>query len=99
MSCQRLCDMLARVFHCGGLFFFRGQAGPSGFSLWLPCRALARERRIPHNQRACPGNRPDQVSRMDRQQFVTRISQNRFAVAENDRWAEPLEENFSRVLS
>jgi uncharacterized lipoprotein YmbA len=35
---------------------------------------------------------------LDRQQFVTRISQNRFAVAENDRWAEPLEENFSRVL-
>ena len=36
---------------------------------------------------------------LDRQQIVTRVSQNRFAVAENDRWAEPLEENFSRVLS
>jgi len=36
---------------------------------------------------------------LDRQQFVTRISQNRFGVAENDRWAEPLDENFSRVLS
>ena len=36
---------------------------------------------------------------LDRPQVVTRISQNRFAVAENDRWAEPLEENFSRVLS
>jgi uncharacterized protein len=36
---------------------------------------------------------------LDRQQLVTRVSQNRFAVAENDRWAEPLEENFSRVLS
>jgi uncharacterized protein len=36
---------------------------------------------------------------LDRQQLVTRISQNRFAVAENDRWAESLEENFSRVLS
>jgi uncharacterized lipoprotein YmbA len=36
---------------------------------------------------------------LDRQQIVTRISQNRFAVAENDRWAEPLEENFSRVLA
>jgi uncharacterized protein len=36
---------------------------------------------------------------LDRQQLVTRISQNRFAVAENDRWAEPLDENFSRVLS
>lgn len=36
---------------------------------------------------------------LDRQQIVTRISPNRFAIAENDRWAEPLEENFSRVLS
>lgn len=36
---------------------------------------------------------------LDRQGIVTRVSQNRFAVAENDRWAEPLEESFSRVLS
>jgi len=36
---------------------------------------------------------------LDRQEIVTRVSQNRFAVAENDRWAEALEENFSRVLS
>ncbi|HXV78475.1 MAG TPA: PqiC family protein [Candidatus Binatia bacterium] len=36
---------------------------------------------------------------LDRQQLVTRVSQNRFAVAESDRWAEPLEENFSRVLA
>ena len=36
---------------------------------------------------------------LDRQEIVTRVSQNRFAVAENDRWAERLEENFSRVLS
>jgi len=35
---------------------------------------------------------------LDRQQLVTRVSQNRFQVAENDRWAEPLEENFTRVL-
>jgi len=36
---------------------------------------------------------------LDRQEIVTRLSQNRFAVAKNDRWAEALEENFSRVLS
>jgi uncharacterized lipoprotein YmbA len=36
---------------------------------------------------------------LDREEIVTRVSQNRFAVAENDRWAEPLTENFSRVLS
>ena len=35
---------------------------------------------------------------LDREQLVTRVSQNRFQVAENDRWAEPLAENFTRVL-
>jgi len=35
---------------------------------------------------------------LDREELVTRISQNRFAVAENDRWIEPLEENVVRVL-
>jgi uncharacterized lipoprotein YmbA len=36
---------------------------------------------------------------LDREQVVTRVSQNRFAVAENDRWAEPLEDNFALVLA
>jgi uncharacterized lipoprotein YmbA/ABC-type transporter Mla MlaB component len=36
---------------------------------------------------------------LDRQELVTRISQNRFDVSENDRWAEPLENNFTRTLS
>jgi len=35
---------------------------------------------------------------LDREQLVTRVSQNRFQVSENDRWAEPLAENFTRVL-
>ena len=36
---------------------------------------------------------------LDREQLVTRMSENRFAVAENDRWGEPLAENVGRVLS
>ena len=36
---------------------------------------------------------------LDREELVTRVSQNRFDVAQNDRWIEPLEENFTRVLS
>src|SRR5262249_57455732 len=36
---------------------------------------------------------------LDRPELVTRSSPNRFEVAENDRWAEPLEENFVRVLT
>ena len=35
---------------------------------------------------------------LDRQEMVVRSAQNRFEVSENDRWAEPLEENFIRVL-
>jgi uncharacterized protein len=36
---------------------------------------------------------------LDRQEIVVRSAQNRFEVSENNRWAEPLEENFTRVLS
>ena len=38
-------------------------------------------------------------SYLDRQEIVVRTAQNRFEVSEHDRWAEPLQENFSRVLS
>jgi uncharacterized lipoprotein YmbA len=36
---------------------------------------------------------------LDREQIVTRAAQNRLDISENDRWAEPLEENFARVFS
>lgn len=36
---------------------------------------------------------------LDRQEFVVRVAANQINLSENDRWAEPLEENFSRVLS
>jgi uncharacterized protein len=36
---------------------------------------------------------------LDRQEIVVRSAQNRFDVSETDRWAEPLQENFSRVLA
>jgi uncharacterized lipoprotein YmbA len=36
---------------------------------------------------------------LDREQIVTRAAQNRLVILENDRWAEPLEENFGRVLA
>ena len=35
---------------------------------------------------------------LDRDELVNRVSQNRFAIAENDRWAESLADNFTRVL-
>jgi uncharacterized protein len=36
---------------------------------------------------------------LDREEIVVRSAQNRFDLSETDRWAEPLQENFSRVLS
>jgi uncharacterized lipoprotein YmbA len=36
---------------------------------------------------------------LDRDELVTRVAENRFDVAQNDRWAEPLEENLSRVVA
>jgi uncharacterized lipoprotein YmbA len=36
---------------------------------------------------------------LDRQEIVTRVSQNRIDLSENDRWAERLETNFTRVLA
>jgi uncharacterized lipoprotein YmbA len=36
---------------------------------------------------------------LDRQEVVTRKGENRFMISEHDRWAEPLEENFTRVLA
>jgi uncharacterized protein len=36
---------------------------------------------------------------LDQDQIVKRISQNRFALSENDRWAEPLAHNVANVLA
>jgi uncharacterized protein len=36
---------------------------------------------------------------LDRQEIVVRIAQNQLILSENDRWAEPLDENVARVLS
>ena len=36
---------------------------------------------------------------LDRQEIVIRSDQNRLEISQTDRWGEPLEENFARVLS
>lgn len=36
---------------------------------------------------------------LDRQEIVTRVAENRFDLFEYDRWAEPLDENLTRVLT
>jgi uncharacterized protein len=36
---------------------------------------------------------------LDRREILTRVAQNRFDLSENDRWAEPLDENFTHLLA
>src|SRR5262245_42757734 len=101
MSCKRLLIWLLVCFAPAGCSFLEAKPDPSRYF------ALASLPRTPPGAQDAAGTNPLALGigpikfpgYLDRQQFVTRISQNRFAVAENDRWAEPLEENFSRVLS
>lgn len=102
MSCQRLGVIILLVcFIPAGCSFFDAKPDPSRFfSLTsLPRNGQTAQDATVTNQLILGIGPIKLPGYLDRQQMVTRISQNRFAVAENDRWAEPLDENFSRVLS
>ena len=102
MSCKRLgVIILLAAFISAGCSFFDAKPDPSRFfSLTsLPRTGQTAQDHAVTNQLILGIGPIKLPGYLDRQQMVTRISQNRFAVAENDRWAEPLEENFSRVLS
>src|SRR5215468_5525928 len=102
MSCKRLgVIILLASFISAGCSFFDAKPDPSRFfSLTsLPRTGQPAQDATVTNQLILGIGPIKLPGYLDRQQMVTRISQNRFAVAENDRWAEPLDENFSRVLS
>ena len=101
MSGKRLLLCLLVCFVPAGCFSLDPKPDPSKFfSLTSLPRAAERAQDAAGTNPLALGIGPIKFpGYLDRQQLVTRISQNRFAVAENDRWAEPLEENFSRVLS
>ena len=101
MSRKRLLICLLVCFIAAGCSFLDSKPDPSRFfSLASLPRTGQRAQDAAGTNALALGIGPIKFpGYLDRQQFVTRISQNRFAVAENDRWAEPLEENFSRVLS
>jgi uncharacterized protein len=84
---------------CGSLFP-KPSPNPSRiFVLFSPLQAAERQ----------DLDRPGQISigvgpvrlpgYLDRREIVTRVAQNRFDLSENDRWAEPLDENFTHVLA
>ena len=85
-----------------GMWQFLPKPTPSSskiFVLFSPLKAAERQ----------DLDRPGQISLgvgpvrlpgyLDRREIVTRVAQNRFDVSENDRWAEPLDENFTHVLA
>ena len=84
---------------CGSLFP-KPSPNPSRiFVLFSPLQAAERQ----------DLDRPGQISLgvgpvrlpgyLDRREIVTRVAQNRFDLSDNDRWAEPLDENFTHVLA
>src|SRR5262245_4427185 len=102
MSCQRLGVIILLVsFISAGCSFLEVKPDPSRYFALAPLPRTAQGAQdVAGTNQLALGIGPIKFpGYLDRQQMVTRISQNRFAVAENDRWAEPLEENFSRVLS
>jgi uncharacterized protein len=101
MSCKRLLICLLVCFTLAGCSFLEAKPDPSRFFALAPLSRTGQRTQDAAGTNALSlGIGPIKFpGYLDRQQFVTRVSQNRFAVSENDRWAEPLEENFSRVLS
>jgi uncharacterized protein len=97
--CQRLRWTLLLVYLIfGGCVSLEAKPDPSRFFVLSPLPQAGRSAQNP--AALALGIGPIKFpGYLDRPQLVTRISQNRFAVAENDRWAESLEENFARVLS
>jgi len=102
MFCNKLCLMfLITCLTFVGCFSLEPKPDPSRF---FALTSLPRAGETPQHAAVtntlAVGIGPIKIpGYLDREQLVTRISQNRLAIAENDRWAEPLEENFSRVLS
>ena len=81
------------------------RADPSRFFTLTPIPSTGRgtdstDGKLTHRDRVALGVGPIRFpGYLDRDELVTRVSENRLSVAENDRWGEPLEDNFGRVLS
>lgn len=86
------------VTACGSL---APKADPSRFFILTPAPQVQHPspRCSPASSKLAVGVGPVQLpGYLDRQQLVSRISDNHLDVAANDRWAEPLADNFGRVL-
>jgi uncharacterized lipoprotein YmbA len=78
------------------------KADPSRFFILTPAPQIQHSstRCSPTSTTLAVGVGPIQLpDYLDRQELVTRITANRLDVAENDRWAEPLGDNFGRIVA
>jgi len=85
----------------GGVWHFLAQPDPSRFFTLssLPQVAQASTEKLNRAGKDVFGIGPVKFpGYLDRQEIVVRSGQNRLEVSEIDRWVEPLQENFSRVL-
>jgi uncharacterized protein len=100
MSCKRLC-LVFLLLCSAGCFSLDPKPDPSRFFALasLPRTGQKAQDAAETNPLALGIGPIKFPGYLDRPQLVTRVSQNRFAIAENDRWAEPLEENFARILA
>lgn len=86
---------------CMALLSGCGKSAPSRFYLLEPVMLDAGQLPRAGNDRCTViGVGPVSIpAYLDRQQMVTRLSPNRLDLADFDKWAEPLEENLSRVCA
>ena len=90
------------ILFFGGCSSFSARSDPSRFFTLsaIPVGDGAQASDPAHREKISLGIGPVKFpGYLDRQEIVVRSAQNRFQVSEYERWAEPLDENFTRVLS
>ena len=84
---------------CGSLLPKPNPNSSRIFVLFSPIEAAERQDLDPSGQISLGVGPVRLPGYLDRKEIVTRVAQNQFAVSENDRWAEPLDENLTHVLA
>jgi uncharacterized protein len=97
-SCPLWCTFLLVILPLTGCGSFSARPDPSRFfTLTAIAQPAAKDS---SNSGVSLGIGPIRLpGYLDRQEIVTRVSPNRIDLSEYDRWAEPLETNFTRVLA
>ena len=84
---------------CGSLLPKPNPNSSRIFVLFSPIEAAERQDLDPSGQISLGVGPVRLPGYLDRREIVMRVAQNRFDLSENDRWAEPLDENLTHVLA